>query len=122
IPGMAICELLGVPYADREFFAERGAKFLSGESTHEDAAAAAVDLSNYLDRLIDQKLESPGDDLMSSLVTKHYASGAITREGVVGYGRMLLAAGFESTANAISMAVYALAVNRLFGIKGVGGV
>lgn len=112
IPGMAICELLGVPYDDREFFAEQGAKFLSGDSSAEEALAAGAATNDYLDKLIDKKLAEPEKDLISHLVTKYMAAGTITRDQVVRYGTMLLAGGFESTANAIALSVLALLKNQ----------
>ncbi|GAA3509134.1 cytochrome P450 [Georgenia daeguensis] len=112
IPGYAICELLGVPYDDRDFFAEQGALFLSGDSTAEVAAGAGEKLTAYLEGLVQAKIDAPTDDMLGHLVSKHLVKGAITREQVIGYARMLLAGGFESTANAMALSILALLDNR----------
>ena len=48
IPSRVICRLLGVPYADHEFFQERSAKILETDATVEEGGRAIAELGDHL--------------------------------------------------------------------------
>jgi cytochrome P450 len=108
VPTMVICELLGVPYEDREFFASRSEISFSSVVTLEEAARAGEEVIEYLDRLVDVKLTGAGDDLISRLVHEQMETGALSRREVLEISRMVLFAGHETTANGIALSVLAL--------------
>ncbi|MEV5888671.1 cytochrome P450 [Nonomuraea fuscirosea] len=109
VPSMVICQLLGVPYADHDFFQERTRTLVSATSTPEQVTAAMQDLHNYLDELIGRKLRAPADDLLGRLVTQHLEpAGELTREDLLMTCRLLLAAGHETTANMIALGTVVL--------------
>ncbi len=69
VPSLVICELLGVPYADHDFFQENSKVLINRQTaTAEQRVGAAGELIDYLDDLIGEKLANPGDDLLSGLV------------------------------------------------------
>ncbi|MEU8102644.1 cytochrome P450 [Nonomuraea muscovyensis] len=104
IPSLVICELLGVPYADRERF-QADSKVLFGlDSEGADVIAAMTSISTYLYGLIQHKRAEPGDDLLSGLV----AGGELTDEELTGVAFLLLVAGHETTANMLGLGTYAL--------------
>jgi cytochrome P450 len=103
VPSLVICELLGVPYADHEFFQVRSAKLLRRSTSPEDRRAAVDELRTYLDDLITRKEQEPGDDLLSRQLEK-----APSREELVSLAFLLLIAGHETTANMISLGTMAL--------------
>ncbi|NKQ56122.1 cytochrome P450 [Amycolatopsis sp. K13G38] len=107
IPTMVICELLGVPYGDREFFGRR-AKALLAAPTAERAAAAEADLLDYFERLIDLKTDSPANDLISRMVHQQVRPGHFARADLVRLSRLLLVAGHDTTAGMISLSVLLL--------------
>ncbi|HEX4225884.1 MAG TPA: cytochrome P450, partial [Pseudonocardiaceae bacterium] len=67
VPSLVICELLGVPYADHEFFQQRSRKLVTRSDDAAPALAATAELSAYLTELIKAKDANPTDDLLSRL-------------------------------------------------------
>jgi len=102
LPTLVICELLGVPYEDREFFSERTEAVLSSP-TAEEAIAAGNDLSEFIERLIDLKIASPANDLISRMVHDYMLKGEFGRDELVSLGRLLLIAGHNTTASMIGL-------------------
>jgi cytochrome P450 len=111
VPSMVICELLGVPYADHDFFQARSAVLLSRVPTMEERVGAREELRDYLRRMIDDKAaaEDPGADLMGRQIARQTAEdGRIDREELIALGFLLLVAGHETTANMISLGTMTL--------------
>jgi pentalenic acid synthase len=108
IPSTVICLLLGVPYSDHDFFETQTQHMVLGSSTAEAAAAASVALTDYVDNLIGEKQERPGEGLLDELIAGHLATGEITRRELAETIMFLLVAGHETTANMITMSVVAL--------------
>jgi hypothetical protein len=107
VPTTVICELLGVPFADRDYFGERS-KAIMAAKTAELASAAGAELNTYIDHLVDLRTTEPGDDLISRLVHEQMLPGHLDRREVISLGRIMLAAGHETTANGITMSVMVL--------------
>jgi cytochrome P450 len=106
VPSLVICELLGVPYADHEFFQSRSTKLLRHTTPAEERTAAVDEVRGYLDELIARKEKEPADDLLSRQLQK-----TPDREELVSLGFLLLIAGHETTANMISLGTLALLEN-----------
>jgi cytochrome P450 len=107
VPSLVICELLGVPYADHDFFQESSKVIIRRDAKPEERAAGHQALIGYLDRLVGEKLEHPADDLLSGLATR-VAAGELTRVEAAQMGVLLLIAGHETTANMIALGTLAL--------------
>jgi cytochrome P450 len=103
VPSLVICELLGVPYADHDFFQVRSSKLLSRTISPEDRAQAFTELVGYLGDLIDAKKKEPADDLISRQLAK-----SDDHEEMKSLAFLLLVAGHETTANMISLGTMAL--------------
>jgi cytochrome P450 len=103
VPSLVICELLGVPYADHDFFQACSSRLLSRTITQEDRMLAVSELLEYLDGLIAAKEKEPADDLLSRQLAK-----SDDREAVRSLAFLLLVAGHETTANMISLGTMAL--------------
>lgn len=103
VPSRVICELLGVPYEDRELFDRRSAIILNHQSSVEDRMTAWRGLRGYLSELVTAKANDPGDDLLSRLVKKYQDAGTFDLEILTGVANALLVAGHETTANMISL-------------------
>lgn len=106
IPAIVICELLGVPYQDRESFQEQVDSFMNGETSDEDLIAAYTATQNYLAELVAAKRANPTDDVLSDLVDSD-----LTDEELRGMALLLLAAGLDTTANMLSLGTFALLRN-----------
>ncbi len=108
VPSMVICELLGVPYADHDFF-QRNSRLLVNRNTPTDRVLEAQrQVTDYLDDLVGRKLERPADDLLSRLAAEQVATGAMTRRDLANMAFLLLVAGHETTANMIALGTLAL--------------
>ncbi|MEW1904609.1 MULTISPECIES: cytochrome P450 [unclassified Streptomyces] len=103
IPTIVICEILGVPYEDRASFQEQIDTFMGGEAGDEELVAAYTATQEYLARLVAAKRANPTDDVLSELT-----EGDLTDEELRGISLILLAAGFDTTANMLSLGTFAL--------------
>lgn len=106
LPSLVICELLGVPYRDREFFHTRTHSMVRGE-TAEESRQALMELMAYLNDLVATKRQDPADDLLSRLIARQdRENGASKLElehtDVVNIATLLLGAGYETTANMLT--------------------
>ncbi|MEQ4720751.1 cytochrome P450 [Nonomuraea sp. B19D2] len=108
VPSLVICELLGVPYADHEFFQRNSKIIVRRDRTPEDTVHAQRALLDYLGALIAEKTADPADDLLSALAVEQVATGAMSTEQLATIGMMLLVAGHETTTNMISLGTLAL--------------
>jgi len=108
VPSLVICQLLGVPYADREFFQRAGRTLVKRDTPAEAAQNAQNDMLGFLDELIERKLADPGDDLLSRVAAEQVRTGKVTRGELAAMGFLLLVAGHETTANMIALGTLAL--------------
>jgi cytochrome P450 len=104
VPSLVICELLGVPYADRETFQSNSSKFMERDVTIEDKMAAIGAMFGYLAELVTSKRADPEEDLLSDLARDE----DLTIEELSGMAFLLLLAGHETTANMLALGTFAL--------------
>ncbi|MGC0416342.1 cytochrome P450 [Embleya sp. AB8] len=107
LPVGVICELLGIPEADRDRF--RGPahellgvlEFMSTDLDQAAADRAATELGDYFEQLVAERRARPRADLVSALVElrDREPESAITDTELIGNLALLLAAGFETTTN-----------------------
>lgn len=107
VPSMVICALLGVPYADHEFFEECSQRLLRGPGAA-DVNRARDELEEYLGALIDRKRTEPGEGLLDELIHRDHPDGPVGREELISFAVILLIAGHETTANMISLGTFTL--------------
>ncbi|MFJ9432859.1 cytochrome P450 [Streptomyces sp. NPDC101490] len=106
LPTIVICEILGVPYGDRASFQEQIDTFMGGEVSDEEMMAAYTATQEYLAGLVTEKRARPTDDVLSELTDSD-----LTDEELKGVSLILLAAGFDTTANMLSLGTFALLRN-----------
>ncbi|MEU6262632.1 cytochrome P450 [Saccharopolyspora shandongensis] len=111
VPSLVICELLGVPYADHDFFQERTSKILRKTTPVEQRIAAVEEIQAYLDELVTAKEQEVTDDLLGRQIRKQREAGEADHEALVRMALLLLIAGHETTANMISLGTLALLEN-----------
>ncbi|GGN14466.1 cytochrome P450 [Actinoplanes campanulatus] len=114
LPVYVICDLLGVPAADRERFARWSDHFLNlTRYTAEEARQSGLEMWQYMLAHVEAKRSAPGDDLLSELVTVvDSEDGRLTEQECVFTGQALLVAGHETTANMIGKMVAMLLAER----------
>ncbi|MEU6780007.1 cytochrome P450 [Nonomuraea angiospora] len=107
LPSLVICQLLGVPVEDREFFQARTREMLSNADGPAASYAAIMALRDYLGTLVAKAERQPKDDLLGRLIE----SGQLTHAELVGVTFLLLVAGHETTANMIPLSALTLLRN-----------
>ncbi|MFI8519583.1 cytochrome P450 [Streptomyces sp. NPDC085481] len=109
LPITVICELLGVPAADRDSFRAWSNELVTptGAMTEEEAVRG---FGGYLDELIeDKRAAGPADDLLSALIATRAEDGdRLSLPELRALAYLLLIAGHETTVNLIANTVRAL--------------
>jgi cytochrome P450 len=109
LPGLMVCELVGVPYEDRDEFRDWVGAFMSVTAiTVQERYAQIGKLAAYLATLAAKRRVAPTDDLLSELVIASEEGDRLTEDEVIQLTVVLLAAGYESTASQITNFTYAL--------------
>jgi cytochrome P450 len=101
LASLVICELLGVPYSAHEQFERASYMMVDPALPLQERDAASNELFALLASVVAEKRNSPGDDLLSGLLS-------LSDEEVLGIGVMLLFAGHETTANMLGLGTFAL--------------
>ncbi|MET9357724.1 cytochrome P450 [Streptomyces sp. NPDC006617] len=104
IPSLVICELLGVPYDERQVFQDNASVLMSTDSSIDQVVAAAAGIDEVMLRTVRRKRSEPADDILGGLV----ADGDLTDEEIAGIGGLLLVAGHETTANMLTLGTFTL--------------
>ncbi|ADJ47381.1 cytochrome P450 [Amycolatopsis mediterranei S699] len=109
LPILVICELLGVPDADRARIRE-WAGVLIAETAHtgEEIAAAIGQVDGYLGELIAQRRENPDAALISALIAVNDEAGHLSPSELVSNVQLLLIAGHETTVSQIGNSLVTL--------------
>jgi cytochrome P450 len=106
VPSLVICELLGVPYADRAEFQDRAARLLDVSLPIEERNAARRADREYMATLVARAQSDPGEDMLGMLVREH--GDDLSADELIGIGGLLLLAGHETTSNMLSLGTLAL--------------
>ncbi|QSB07007.1 cytochrome P450 [Natronoglycomyces albus] len=104
VPSLVICEMLGVPYADRDQFERDSAAMIDLSASVEERNEAMGRVLAYIHQLIPRIRANPGSDMLSALVADPDLSDA----EAAGIGLLLLVAGHETTANMLGLGALSL--------------
>lgn len=108
LPMSVICELLGVPFLDREDFRTWSGQAVSSLDASLRASSTQA-MTEYIAGLLAGKREKPGDDLLSALIhTADEGGDRLSGEELIGMAWLLLVAGHETTVNLITNGVHNL--------------
>ena len=113
LPAKIIAEMLGVPAEDWDIF-RRWARFGGGENeaSRERAEGSARDMrqemNNYFLRLLEARRKDPREDLITSLSNAEIDGERLSKQELVNFCFLLLAAGQETTKNLIANAILCL--------------
>ncbi|MGW0188351.1 cytochrome P450 [Streptomyces sp. NPDC003362] len=102
VPLLLICELIGVPFADRDFFL-RISHTVMNATTPEAGVEGMAELMGYMDKLVTDKEREPTDDVIGRLVVRRGEPGVPDHRDLVAMAFMLLMAGHETPANLIGL-------------------
>jgi cytochrome P450 len=118
LPSTVICEMLGVPLADRSKFTEWTAHVTHllvprnmTQAVRQRAEVAALGLVTYMSELIEARRGKPGDDMLSTLIRAEENGEQLTHEELITQSIGLLVAGFETTIGLLGNGVRQLLLN-----------
>jgi cytochrome P450 len=106
IPSLVICELLGVPYDDRDDFQRRTARQLDLSIPIPERFELQRQGRAYMRSLVERARKQPGEDILGMLVRDHGTE--LTDDELIGIASLLLLAGHETTSNMLGLATLAL--------------
>jgi cytochrome P450 len=106
IPSLVICELLGVPYDDREDFQRRSARQLDLSIPIPERLELQRQGRAYMASLVQRSRQQPGADILGMLVREH--GDELTDGELIGVAGLLLLAGHETTSNMLGLGALAL--------------
>ncbi|MGW0519258.1 cytochrome P450 [Crossiella sp. NPDC003009] len=114
LPVWVICDLLGVPDADRDRFAHWSDALLSmTRYTQAEMDLAQAEFAGYMATHIAAKRTEPGEDLLSALIGETGPDGEpMSDPALIATGMGLLIAGHETTANMITKMTAMLLADR----------
>ena len=102
LPIAVICELLGVPFEDRERFRVWSDAFLSTNKLSPEQVTDYMDrMMDYIAGLIAQRRAQPADDLITALIAARDEQDKLSEDEMVRLAAGILVAGHETTASQI---------------------
>jgi cytochrome P450 len=115
-PMIVMCDLLGIPEADRDAVWPRGAALLAafsdaaflGDRDLGEAERALAWLQEYLGELLCERRRRPADDLLSDLLAPDASGAALADAEIVDSAVRVFYAGFETSKGMLTNGVAAL--------------
>jgi cytochrome P450 len=114
LPATVICELLGVPAADRDRNRQWSAAVattvdpLVSDAQIKQAEQAMVEWDAYIRELLAERRRKPGDALLDAMLAVEEDGTSLTEDEVAANATFLFLAGHETTTNLVSLGMLAL--------------
>lgn len=109
VPVMMICELFGIPYAQRHRFRGFSDIFVATTAfSAEDIDKSRDELENYLAEVVEQRRGQPAEDLATALLQAFEVENRLTANEMMRTGIGILMAGHETSLSMISNVLYLL--------------
>lgn len=109
MPSQVVCEILGIPFQDREVFQKWSGTLMNSATLPEEQIRIIGQMEEYLGKQIAEKAANPGDDLPSRVLEKNEREGhGLTHEDIAWMTNVLNGAAHETTANNLTLGVLAL--------------
>jgi cytochrome P450 len=114
VPSIVICEMMGVPAADRAKFtawtadATHDLQLMPDPEIAKRADEASFALRDYFEVLVEERRAHLTDDILSGLIRAEATDGKLDRVELISQAIGLLIAGFETTIGAITLGVRSL--------------
>jgi cytochrome P450 len=96
LPLLMMCDLVGMPYEEREYFLPMADAALGAMQTLEEGRRVTGPLRAFVSAQIERKRREPADDLLTYLV-RECDSGVLTEQAVISFGLSMLVAGYRTT-------------------------
>jgi cytochrome P450 len=108
LPLRIICEMLGVPFADRDKIVGWAEVIMTITSTAEEVIGAYIEMRGYFAQLVASKRQDPGEDFLSALAPQSHEDDGLTESELISLGTFLLVAGHETSVTVITDATLQL--------------
>ncbi|HVT75465.1 MAG TPA: cytochrome P450 [Acidimicrobiales bacterium] len=106
LPSAVICELLGLPVADRDVVRGHAERMVSPDTNVTDVEV--LWFREYIEAALRDRTPDPDGDLLSSMLAAGERDDRLTHEEIVDHAVFLFFAGFETTRHLIASGVAAL--------------
>ncbi|GAA3839441.1 cytochrome P450 [Saccharothrix violaceirubra] len=106
IPSLTICELLGVPYDDRDRFQRLAAARFDLFGGANSALGAISESLTYMKEIVERERAAPGDGLLGMIIREH--GDAVGDEELAGLADGVLTGGFDTTASMLALGAIVL--------------
>jgi cytochrome P450 len=110
-PFLIINRLLGLPRHAEEEVRRWGITMLDIQRNHDGALQASREFMEFVDPILQERRESPGDDLLSTLATTEVEGQRLTDEEIFNFLRLLFPAGADTTYLGLGSTIYRLLTN-----------
>ncbi|KWU23379.1 cytochrome [Burkholderia cenocepacia] len=115
MPLTIICRLMGIRMEDTPMLGAETAKIvqaleaapLNEQKLHE-ANTATIKVEDYFAKLVEERRQTPGDDLISKLLSVNDNGDTLTEEEIISNVLLMFVAGFETTGGMMGNALIAL--------------
>ncbi len=108
VPGSVLSDLLGVPRDDRAFFVDLTDRVRNKDLPADDVAVALREWDDYVERLVADKAQNLGEDLISDMIRDESTTHQEVIKDVVG----ILQAGHETTTSQFGYGLFTLLRDR----------
>ena len=108
VPSLAICEMLGIPHSERVRFEEPHDAAFDPAYSDEKRKTAWLEFRRFAAEIAESKRTSPGDDLLSEVVS----TGELSDEELIGIVEQLVSAGHHTTASQLALSTFFLLADR----------
>ena len=112
IPALAIAKVLALPVDDIPFFLDRVKTWMSEKSDPVDIKRAMVDITDYFERVIEERAGGTGEDVLSKLIREQVNTGNLSKDQFLLTMQLLIKAGFDTSANMIALGTVVLLQHR----------
>lgn len=107
IPVHGICKLTGMPEKDGDLFRDWiHRNFQLGPRDNAVRAQVNKEMTDYVDAILHERLENPADDMMTDIANAEIDGEEVPWELKVGYVRLLILAGVDTTWSAIGSGLW----------------
>lgn len=107
IPVHGICKLTGIPEDDGDLFRDWIYRsFQLGPRDNAVRAEVTKEMSDYVDVLLRQRLDEPAEDMLTDIANAEIDGEPVAWELKVGYVRLLILAGVDTTWSAIGSGLW----------------
>jgi cytochrome P450 len=116
LPVTVIAELLGIPAEDRDTFKRWANRLLksiddsveTGARRNDELEQIQNEMDDYFQKIIKEKKEKPGDDLVTRLIKAETDEKRLSEEDILSFCALLLQAGHITTVNLINNCILSL--------------